>query len=281
MLKRTEKSRPAGFTLIELLVVIAIIAILAAMLLPALARAKLKATQAACLNNQKQIGLASLMYASENNDAIVAFPSVASGGGFWIVPANPPPWVAVGTTTAQALQMVQDCLRTNNPLYQYAPNVGIYHCPGDTRDRLTPGNGWAYDSYSKSQNFAGDPFGNYVGFGTTYTKYSQMNAPSQTFTFVEDVDSRGYNNGSWEVIWTGGNVRFQWQDPIPIYHGNVSTYGFGDGHVESHKWLNSNLINAGKVAAAGGTTGGIPGGGPYSGPDYNFVWQGIRFPGWK
>jgi prepilin-type processing-associated H-X9-DG protein len=264
--------------LIELLVVIAIIAILAAMLLPALARAKLKATQAACLNNQKQIGLASLMYAADCSDYICAF---TNGGGFWVVPASPPPWTVAGVTQDQAQQMVQDCLRTNNPLYQYAPNTGVYHCPGDVRNKLKPGSGWAYDSYSKSQNFCGDPAGNYVGFGSTYTKYSQMNASSQTFTFVEDVDSRGYNQGSWEVVWTGGNVRFQWQDPIPIYHGNVSTYSFGDGHVESHKWLNGNLINAGKAAAANGTTGGIPGGGPSSGPDYNYIYQGIHFPGWK
>jgi prepilin-type N-terminal cleavage/methylation domain-containing protein/prepilin-type processing-associated H-X9-DG protein len=281
MRRHTEHPRRPGFTLIELLVVIAIIAILAAMLLPALARAKLKATQAACLNNQKQIGLASLMFAGDNNDAIVPFPPGASGGGFWPVPANPPPWVATGTTKDQAQQMVQDCLRTNNPLYQYAPNAGIYHCPGDTRLQRTPGKGWAFDSYSKCQNFAGDPSFNYVGFGSAYTKYSQMNASSQTFAFVEDVDSRGYNEGSWELIWTGGNVRFQWQDPIPIYHGNVSTYAFGDGHTESHKWLNGNLINAGKAAAASGVTGGIPGGGPTSGPDYNFVYQGIHFPGWK
>ncbi len=267
--------------MIELLVVIAIIAILAAMLLPALAKAKLKATQAACLNNQKQIGLASIMYSADNNDIIVPFPAGASGGGFWPVPVNPPPWITVGTPPDQAEKMVQDLLRTNNPLYQYAPNVGTYHCPGDVRNRLAPGSGWAYDSYSKSQNFAGDPFGNYVGFGTTYTKYSQINASSQTFAFVEDVDSRGYNQGSWEVQWTGGNVRFQWIDPIPIYHGNVSTYGFADGHAESHKWLNGNLIAAGKAAAASGTTGGIPGGGPTSGADYDYIYQGIRFPGWK
>src|SRR6184192_4072272 len=82
-----------GFTLIELLVVIAIIAILAALLLPALSRAKLKATNAACLNNEKQLLLGFILYADDNADKMIYSAGASGqydniGGGFWPGPYN-------------------------------------------------------------------------------------------------------------------------------------------------------------------------------------------------
>ena len=248
---RTKRRNVAGFTLIELLVVIAIIAILAAILLPVLSRAKLKATEASCLNNQKQIGEATIMYVTDFNDNIMpddAFKQANDAGGFW-GPPDPAIWISQAT----ALKNVTSDLQSKtNLLWQYAENVGIYHCPGDTRLTLPIGTGpnnyaWAYDSYAKTDNFGGGGKGAEVPF----TKMSQVRRPSETFAFVEQSDSRGYNVGSFEMDWTGPTSTTAFVDIFAMYHGDVNTFCFADGHVEYHKWLDPAVISVGQQGAEG------------------------------
>ncbi|HMP83634.1 MAG TPA: prepilin-type N-terminal cleavage/methylation domain-containing protein [Verrucomicrobiota bacterium] len=266
--------RPRAFTLIELLVVIAIIAILAAMLLPALTRAKLKATQSTCLSNQKQLGLAFGMYADDNNNFIVPYRGT---GGFW---DGPSPAILAIMTVQRAQTAVETGLKSNNPLYQYAPNVGVYHCPGDVRYKLTLPTGWAYDSYSKSQNVAGDSWDNYWGAGASYKKVTEISAAANTFIFMEDADERNRNVGTWVVRWTTGGDSFTWVDPPAMYHGDVSTMSFADGHASSRKWKDGRIIQAGKKAA-NGQDPGLSLSSTETGADGEFVHDNYRFPGWK
>ncbi|MFO1476918.1 MAG: prepilin-type N-terminal cleavage/methylation domain-containing protein [Verrucomicrobiota bacterium] len=277
-----------AFTLIELLVVIAIIAILAALLLPVLSRAKLKGTQASCLNNQRQLVLAYTMYADDNEDKLLTMGDYKTGanfqvaGGFWGGASGPKLVGNVVQMTSAAI----DQISSNNPFFKYAANAKVYECPGDVRFKKSSLPAWAYGSYSRTQNTGGDPYNKFWGCNDTFRTLSSIKAPSLTFAFLEDAGSqgKGYNVGTWVVSWSflpsGGHPQsiIKWWDPIPMFHGNVSTFGFADGHAEHHKWSDTSLIKYGLLAADGLNP---TFNGPSSGRDYEYIYQGYRFPGWK
>jgi prepilin-type N-terminal cleavage/methylation domain-containing protein/prepilin-type processing-associated H-X9-DG protein len=252
-----------GFTLIELLVVIAIIAILAAVLLPVLAHAKLKATQAYCINNQKQLATAWVMYVGDNRESLpqpynqsggFIYANCNSAGGFWGINKSLPPVTGPGggaAVTAAALQNVQNCLMTNNLLFQYAGNVGTYHCPGDSRyeEPVGPGGskaiGWAYDSYALPENVQPGPLGS-TSDTNGFTKMASIRKVADCMVMVEQGDTRGYNNGTFAISVKVPSTTpiEQWEDIFSMYHGDIGTFAFADGHAEAHRWHDNYLIGA-------------------------------------
>jgi len=232
-----------GFTLIELLVVIAIIAILAAMLLPALSKAKLKAQGIQCLNNHKQLALAWKMYNDDNRDNLL----YASWTGTPDPTVDPYVWVQgemnFNNNNRSNWDVEQDIKRS--PLWPYCgKSTGIWKCPAD-RSFVTVGGEQRPRVRSMSMNFW---FGGFGGDGSLsgggwilYRKFSDLIIPGPTKTWLfldmrEDsidignfaTDMRGYPD-SWQ------NTGFY--DLPGMYHNRACGFSFADGHSEIKKWV--------------------------------------------
>ncbi|MFO1488384.1 MAG: prepilin-type N-terminal cleavage/methylation domain-containing protein [Verrucomicrobiota bacterium] len=247
-------SRPPrrAFTLIELLVVIAIIAILAAMLLPALSKAKAKAQGIYCVGNMKQLSLAWIMYADDFASRLAQNPSSDGANGNVVGENNTAPaWVAGRLSTGSnpdntdMQKLVGSQYEPFGSIGRYTKNAGIYHCPSDKSN--DGGNGLprvrscSMNGYVGITDKGGVSAGVMAGTQERYIKMADFRKlkPVDAIVFLDERPN-SINDG-W--FWSPSS-RSSIRDLPAIYHGNASSaFSFADGHAELHKWRIGTFIN--------------------------------------
>jgi len=238
--------RKSGFTLIELLVVIAIIAILAAMLLPALGKAKQRAQGIGCMNNTKQLTLAWRMYAEDSNDSLpFAYATGANAPYVWV-----PGDLDETNPRAQANWDEEITVKKSLLANYLGKSTSVWRCPADTsyainnrgervkRVRSVAMSNWVGgNGDSPTTQYRGG-----WGLGANwlvFRKLTSMVRPGPAMTFVMLDERQDSINDAYFVTEMDGYpnmARTKIVDYPASYHGGACGFAFADGHSEIHKW---------------------------------------------
>lgn len=233
-----------AFTLIELLVVIAIIALLLAIMMPALKKAKGLAQMTAGMTNQKNLMIAWRTYNSDNNGEMVGGNTESRNLNGKPVSANSPDWVkapliktASGLIHSFGSEFVETPLENEingireGLLFPYIEDEDVYRCPADNRLKLK---GLAQPASFRSYSIVATMNGEEYSFVKPYrvTKEAQISNASSKFVFMDDFDKRSFNMGSW-IFNPETNLFY---DAVAVWHPKKCNYSYADGHVEGRKW---------------------------------------------
>ena len=252
-----------AFTLIELLVVIAIIALLMAIIMPALSLAKKKAGTTVCLSNTKNLALAWYMYMGENDGRIVSSEDTGTerSGEFvgWIGVPRDLNGNLMGNTQTDPPVTNEDEIRgiKEGLLFPYLKEPRTYHCPADNVRKSIYDKTAVFVTYSVPTCLYGFPNDTSASYNLQIRRFSEITAPSTRYVFVEAGETRNWNASHHFVIGspeTTNLATWGWWGPIAINHGDSSVLGFCDGHSEMRRWRDRFTIERVDKLLTQGTT---------------------------